>query len=84
MILIVKERIIVVFHGHHLEAGGTRSFGGWDCGPFLSVRSEGFGLVEGRRGLSLNFIANVRSEAGNKKMESDVVITILDAKVDEI
>jgi hypothetical protein len=75
--------IIVVLHRQHWEAGAW-SFGVWDCGPFFSVRSKNLGLVKGRRGLSHNFIANVSSEAGNEQMESDVVITILDAKVNEV
>jgi hypothetical protein len=75
---------IVVVHGQHRDAGGARSFGVWDCGPFFNVGSESLGLVEGCRGLSHDFVANMRVEAGNEQMESDVVITILDAKGNKI
>jgi hypothetical protein len=73
-----------VVHGHHGEAGGTRRFGLWDCSSFFGIGSKGFGFSECYGRLPHNFVADVGSESGDKEVEGDVVVGILDTEFDEV
>ncbi len=73
-----------VIHGHHREAGSIRRFGLWDRGSFFSIGSKGFSFSECYGRLPHNFVADVGSESGDEEVKGDVVIGILDTKVDKV
>ncbi len=76
--------VVVVFHGHHGKTGGTLGFGVRDRGLFFGVRCKGFCFMKSCGGLPHNFIPNIGPESGHEKMESDVVVAILNTEFDKV
>ncbi len=70
---------IVIIDRQNWETGCTRSFGCWNGGLFFGIH-----VTEDRRVLQHNFLKEMSLDAGHKQVQNNVVVAVLNAKVNEI